>query len=180
MSTRLTIEMLYQGEYWTNVYWLAGDIADAGSPAAAIINAQRAVTLGGILFTKFRVDDGVKDTDVFITAPINQFGLRSTGGNEMVALFNTCRVDFAAGVGRPSRKYLRGVLHEDDVQFNTIKASTLDFVKTTYADVVAAVTAYEDVDAEDITGGTVFPFVQMRQLRRKNKKKTTPSSPTPV
>lgn len=177
---RLTIEKMYQGEYWTNVYWLAGSVGDAGSPAAAIINAERAIHLDNVLFTKARIDDGVEDTDLFATIIINAFGLREFGTNQMLPLFNVLRVDFAAGGGRPSRKYLRGCLTESFVNFNTIETAQVTFFQTNYASVVAEVTAYQDVDAEDVTSGVVYPFVAMRQLRRASKKKTTPSSPTPV
>ncbi len=179
-QARLTIEKMYQGEYWTNVYWLAGDIGASASDAAAIIQAEQAIHLQGVLLTKARLDDGQEDTDVFATIIINQFGGKSTGGNEMLALYNTLRVDFAAGTGRPSRKYLRGVLTEDDVVFNTLRSGILTAGQTTYADVLAATANYVDVDGDSIIAGTVYPFVQMRQLRRASKKKTTPSSPTPV
>src|SRR5215207_2253474 len=105
-QARLTIEKMYQGEYWTNVYWLSTDLSDSAAAAVDILAAERAITLSPVLFTKMRIDDGVEDTDVFVTTSPNQFGLRSPGGNEMVPLFNVLRVDFAAGVGRPSRKYM--------------------------------------------------------------------------
>lgn len=173
-QARLTIEKMYQGEYWTNVYWLSTDLSDSAAAAVDILAAERAITLSPVLFTKMRIDDGVEDTDVFVTSSPNLFGLRSPGGNEMVPLFNVLRVDFAAGVGRPSRKYMRGVLTEDDVIFNTIRATPLATLDAAYAAVVAAVTAFVDVDGEDITSGASYPFVGMRQLRRASKKKTTP------
>lgn len=171
---RLTIEKLYQGEYWTNVYWLAGSIGDAGSPAAAIIAAEKAVLLDSVLMTKARIDDGVQDTDLYSTIIINDFGDRELAGGSMVALFNVVRVDFQAGGGRPSRKYLRGLLTEAFVNFNTIEAAQLTFFQTNYATVVAEVTGFQDVDGDDITAGVVHPFVGMRQLRRASKKKITP------
>lgn len=171
---RLTIEKMYQGEYWTNVYWLAGSVGDAGSPAAAIIAAEKAVTLDSVLFTKARLDDGVQDTDVYATIIINDFGDRELATGTMVPLFNVVRVDFAAGGGRPSRKYLRGLLTEAFVNFNTIEAAQVSFFQTNYATVVAEVTAFQDVDGDDISSGVVHPFVGMRQLRRGSKKKTIP------
>lgn len=179
-SSRVTIEKMYQGEYWTNVYFLSSGIADALTSANALVAAERAITLSGVLFTKLRVDDNTEDTDIFYTAPINLFGQNTTAGAQYLSLFNVLRVDFAAGAGRPSRKYLRGTLWEAAVNFNTIDPLIVTDWQTNYANVVAGLADYVDVDGDPITSGLVYPFVGMRQLRRASKKKTTPSSPTPV
>lgn len=171
---RLTIEKMYQGEYWTNVYYLAGDIGASGSDAADIIAAEQAIHMNTVLFTKARLDDNTEDTDVFATITINEFGARDPSGVQMLPLFNVLRVDFSAGGGRPSRKYLRGCLVETFVNFNTIESAQVTFFDTNYADVVSAVASYVDVDGDPISAGTVYPFVGMRQLRRGSKKKTTP------
>ena len=172
-GSRLTIEKMYQGEYWTNVYWLAGDIGASASAAAAIIAAEQDIHFNPILLTKARLDDGLENTDVFATIIINAFGTAGAP-TDLLPLFNVLRVDFAAGGGRPSRKYLRGCLHEGHISFNTIAPTNVTFFQTTYADVVSAISGYVDVDGDDITSGTVYPFVGMRQLRRASKKKTTP------
>ena len=174
MPTRLTIEKLHNGEYWTNVYFLSGSIGDSASSAAAIVAAERAVTWNQVLFTKMRLDDTTEDTDVYATTPLNVFGLSDFSTNQAAALFNVVRVDFAAGSGRPSRKYLRGILNEGNVNFNTIAPASVDGIQTAYADVLADLTDYVDVDGDNITSGVVHPFVGMRQLRRGAKKKDTP------
>lgn len=174
-GTRLTIEKMYQGEYWTNVYFLAGSIGDSASAAADILAAERAITLDSVLFTKMRLDDNTEDTEVYASTPINLFGLNANVGAQVLPLFNVLRVDFAAGTGRPSRKYLRGVLSENNINFNTIDAVTVSTFQTLYADVVASLPNFVDVDGDNITAGVVHPFVGMRQLRRGSKKKTTPS-----
>jgi hypothetical protein len=177
---RLTIEKMYQNETWVNVYWLAGAIGDNGAAAADIIQAEQAVHYSPILITKARLDDGVEDTDVYANILINEFGARAIGSSQLLPLFNCLRVDFAAGGGSPSRKYLRGCLSEADVNFMTIDPDGVVGLQGLYGTPVAAVANFVDVDGEDITQATTFPFVQMRQLRRGSKKKTTPSSPTPV
>jgi hypothetical protein len=173
-ATRLTIEKMYQNEYWTNVYYLSTELGSSASAANAIVAAERYATLTPVLFTKYRLDDNTEDTDVYGTVPLNLFGLNTLGSGQMLALFNVLRVDFAAGVGRPSRKYYRGMLQEAVVNFNAIDSAVVADFQTNVAGVIAAVSAYVDVDGDDITNGTVYPFVGMRQLRRGSKKTVTP------
>lgn len=175
MPSRVTIEKLYQGEYWTNVYWFSGAIsAVQGASIADLIAIERSVHLSPVLITKVRIDDAVPLTDQFVTETINLFGLRTIGSEHMLPLFNVVRVDLTAGLGRPSRKYYRGALHEGDVNFNTIAPATVSFYNTDVAAALASLSGFVDVDGTDITAGTTHPFVGMRQLRRGSKKKTTP------
>ena len=174
-GTRLTIEKMYQNEYWTNVYFLAGSIGDSASTAASILGAEMAITSDDVLFTKMRLDDNTPDTEVYASSPINLFGLYDLGASQMLPLFNVVRVDFAAGTGRPSRKYLRGILSESDVNFNSILSGMVSTIQTNYATVLAGLAGYVDIDGDEIATGVVHPFVGMRQLRRGSKKKTTPS-----
>lgn len=179
MPLRLTIEKLYKGEYWTNVYHLDGAVADQTANADAIVAAERAITHNAVLFTKMRLDDNVPNTDNYATRVINQFGgVEGAAEATLLSLFNVLRVDFTVTGGRPSRKYLRGVLREDMVEFDRIIPASVSFFQTNYANVVANVAAYQQADAQDVTGAVVHPFVAMRQVRRGSKKKSTQSSPT--
>lgn len=183
MPMRATIEKFLpaQGEYWTNVYWL-----DYLTPAAAleavrdIVTAERTVHLPAVQFTKFRVDDGVEDTEIWETETLNVAGLSTTTG-EMMPLFVVARVDFSvAGGGRPSRKYLRGVLTEETV--NAFMLNTgIRGVLQNYADGVIAAGGVCDVDGQGFSNGSPFAQPGMRQLRRGSKRKPVPSSGgTPV
>jgi hypothetical protein len=173
-SARITIEKMYQGEYWTNVYFVDTTVESGGATALALVEAERAVHMSQVLFTKFRIDDNTENTDVYYTGIINTFGVRSAAAADLVALFNVVRVDFQAATGRPSRKYLRGCLQESFVAFQTIDPAQVTFIQTNYADVVAGLTGYVDVDGENIVGGVVYPLLAMRQLRRGSKKRITP------
>lgn len=171
---RLTIEKMYQAEYWTNVYWLDADVSVASSAAQSILAAERAITLNDVLFTKMRLDDALVGTDVYTTTVLNVFGQSTANAATKLPLFNVLRVDFAAAQGRPSRKYLRGVLTEDVISFNTIAPATLTFYDTNYSTPVANVAGFLDVDEQEIISGAAVPFVGMRQLRRGSKKPVTP------
>ncbi len=177
-QTVCTIEKRLGAESWVNVYHLAPAIGSAASAAADILAAERAVTCSNVLFTKMSLRTVVEDDEVYTTSPINLFGLY--GGGTNIPLFNVVRVDFQASTGRPSRKYLRGLLNRDDLGITALNGDTVTRVQTNYAAVVAAIADFVDVDGDDILAGAVWPDVGIRQLRRGSKKKPTPSSPTPV
>ena len=174
------IEKLYQGEYWTNRYIVAAaDLIAAQSIGSQIVGIERAIHLSPVLFTRYRVSDGVKDTDVYIVANLNLFGTGNLDNAAMLPLFNVLRVDFnTQGGGRPSRKYLRGVLQENNIAYNDINAPALTNYNTNYATPLAALAGFVDVDGQEIVQGSAYPFVAMRQLRRGSKRKT-PTTNTP-
>lgn len=172
---KLDVEKLSGTEYWTNRYFLnASDLADAATMAPTIVNAERTIHLPAVTLTKWRVSDPFDEGTSFITTPINLPGTR-TGSGDMLALFNTVRVDFPAGFGRPSRKYFRGVLTEGDIVGATLAAG----VKTTVTNAVGAAFVIHLVDPQGtpLAAGVVSNFVQMRQLRRGRRKRTTPVIP---
>lgn len=173
---RITIEkyLATQAEYWTNVYWSSATaIADAAATAAALVAIERGMYLPSVTITKYRVDDGEPNTDIFVTTPVNLVGTSGLTG-QALPLFNVVRIDFAAGQGRPSRKYYRGVLTEEwSDAFGALPATAKTQIQE-WADNLAAVSSYVDVDGDDIVAGSAYPSVGMRQLRRGSKKKNTP------
>lgn len=168
------IEKLYQGEYWTNRYILdTANMQDAINAANLILSYERAVTLAAVTFTRYRVSDVDPSTDVYTIIQTNVQGSAATGG-EMLPLFNVVRVDFSAGSGRPSRKYLRGVLTENVINFNNISATHISFIENNYAFPLRDLAAYVDVDGQALQTGEVYPFVAMRQLRRGSRRRSQP------
>lgn len=172
---RVTIEKHYAlaGEYWTNVYFHGGnDFAAAAQFANGVVAAERALYHSGITITKYRIDDNVENTDNFVTVPLNVSGTRAATSDPL-PLFATGRVDFAAGTGRPSRKYIRGLLQENDTAAFKLTNSALAELQA-YGSAVVAAGDYVDVDGQDISSAAASPDIAMRQLRRGSKKKVTP------
>lgn len=171
-------EKVYQGEYWTNRYIVqAPDLAAAHAIAMGIVATERSAHQVQVLFTKVRTSDGQPNTDVYQVTNINEFGQRAATG-DLLPLFNVVRVDFnVSGGGRPSRKYLRGILTESDISFNTIITGTVTSLETLYATPLAALTGFVDVDGQEIVSGQVYPNVAMRQLRRGSKRKAAGTNP---
>lgn len=170
------IEKAYQGEYFTNRYYLQGeDLASLVSPAFQIVTAERAITDNRIAFTKYSIRTTVDLDYNFITVPLNVFGTMDNGGSDLLPLFNVVKVDLQAVTGRPSRKYMRGVLAENAVTNMRLNQGLVDAVQTNYATVLAGLDALVDPQGTNLIAGTVDPAVRMRQLRRGSKKKNTQS-----
>lgn len=168
------IEKEYQGEYWTNRYIVqAADLNTANGDGGGIVALERTIHLTDVLFTRWRTSDLDPATDLYIINQINAQGLR-THATDILPLFNVARVDFSTGQGRPSRKYLRGVLVEADITFNTILAGTVTDLTTSYATPMKNTGYYVDVDGQVFTAVSVYPLVAMRQLRRGSKRRVTP------
>jgi hypothetical protein len=165
------------GEFWTNRYLIeAASLEDANTTGSQIISREIEFHYNPVLFTRYRVRDNNPGTDLFQTVPINQQGAKGLNNSQVLPLFNTLRIDFPAGVGRPSRKYYRGCLTELD-----INGANLDFngVGLTIENALDQFVLYPLVDPQgsDLQRGVLWPRVQMRQLRRGSKRRTTPVLP---
>jgi hypothetical protein len=170
----VTITKQIGAETWTNVYWVEAETLDAaGNVAAGIVGRERAMHYQQVEFVSYRVSDGVPGTDIFRIVPIGQNGAVAPTG-QLLPLFNTLRVDFGAAAGRPSRKYLRGCLAEDDIDFIFVQAAAKTRAQT-YGTLMIEDNAFVDVDGQDLITAVVYQQVQMRQLRRGSKRRP----PTP-
>jgi hypothetical protein len=159
-------------EYWTNRY-----IVEATTKAAAvvigqsIVDAELDVHTNYVTIDKYRVSDGLPNTDVYSIVTIGQTGV-DVAGASYLPLFNCVRVDFNVADGRPSRKYLRLPLLEDDVLNGELTSGKITAISTNYASVLFNLAGYVDVDGQTFTGFSVIPAVAMRQLRRGSKRRT--------
>jgi hypothetical protein len=168
---KVDIEKFYEGEYWTNRYLVdAVDLATAVLRGDALFLKEKGFHLNGVGFTKLRVSDSASNTDVYVTIPLNDFGVGGPMDNPM-PLFNCLRVDFPTGVGRPSRKYYRGVLTEASVSFNSLLSTAIAFYNSALQDITDD--GLVDPQGQPFTGFIVWPRVQMRQLRRGKRRRTT-------
>lgn len=174
---KVDIEKQYGTEYWTNVYYVDEEsLTLAHGVAAEIVNAEQEIHLVSVNFTKYRTSDMVPDTDQYITTPLNSPGERGFAGDPL-PLFNVVRVELGVGIGRPSRKYLRGVLCEGDITFNTINGATLTEIDTDYCNALEAIEELVDRDGSPIVDCNAQPMVGMRQLRRGSRRSVTPVLP---
>jgi hypothetical protein len=177
--TKITVQKAWQQRYWVNVYHLNVGLNDALDPLNAIVAAERAVHNEAVLITTARAATVAPGDELYFTVPINQFGQKNSGNSQLLATFIAARVDFAAGAGRPSRKFLRGCLQEEDVAGWALNGPQANLFQT-YGNAIVAIPEICDVDGEALTSAVMFPTITGRQHRRGSKKKSTPSSPTPV
>jgi hypothetical protein len=175
---KIDIEKSFQGETWTNVYYVEADtLQDAADIGDAIVPIEESITSAGVLFTKYRTSDLVPNTDNFITSVINEFGDRAIDTVTLMPLFVVARCDLSVGVGRPGRKYLRGVLYEQDVRFGAIETTAVTLINDNYTVPLAEVTGLCLEDGTPVLEVTLNPVPGMRQLRRGSKRKATPVIP---
>lgn len=177
--TRVTIQKAYQQRYWVNVYHLDTAFDESSAALNALIAAERAVHFTGVLLTTARLSTVAEGDEAYITVPVNQFGQKNSGNTQVMATFIAARIDFAAGLGRPSRKFIRGSLQEEEVNGWDISGPGAA-AYATYGAAVVAVPGICDVDGEALTGYAVYPQITGRQHRRGSKKKNPPSSGTQV
>lgn len=170
------IQKRLASEFWTNRYIVRGtDIGPALIIANNLANIESEVHSTLVSFVNVRVSDaGV--SEVYSIIPLNFTGQRAQ--TALLPLFNTLRVDMQAATGRPSRKFYRGVLGESDINGDAVQgfAEFTDLVN-------ALVNEFAEIEGEDglvdpqgtlLIGASLHPFVQMRQLRRGKRKRTTP------
>jgi hypothetical protein len=124
-------------------------------------------------FTRYRVSSVAMNDGVYTIVPVGLTGQRVA--NSVLPLFNTLRMDFTAQTGRPSRKYYRGVLDESDISGDAVNtapflAGSLELFDLFYQG--EGVGGIVDPQGQFFTAITVWPFVQMRQLRRSRRKRT--------
>lgn len=178
MPFRITIEKFYPEayEYWTNVYFVqANTLGDAGPIGSQIVQAERTIHGTGVIFTKMRVDDNVKDTEVYSTVNLNLNGQRTISG-DLSPLFVTQRVDMNVTGGRPSRKFYRGVLSEGVLtSFGRMTAPWIAEMET-FCALLGNISGLVDVDGQEVINVVCAIVAANRQLRRGSKKKNTQSS----
>lgn len=177
---QVDIEKVLLGEYWTNRYIVeAADLAAAAIVGDNIVEIEQSVHYNIVTFTKVRTSDRVPLTDVYAIRSINQPGILA-GLTDYLPLFNVVRVDFTTiGGGRPSRKYLKMPVPESAQSNGVLAPAFVTQVQADYADLMADLEGYVDVDGQLFSSGSVSPFVGMRQLRRGSKRRAVPVIPEP-
>lgn len=176
---KVDIQKVIGTEYWTNVYHVEADnLADAKTIGDQIVVLEKAGHTENVQFNRMRVSDVAPDTDAYVTVPLTGQGSLANAG-EILPLWNVVRVDFFTTVGRPSRKFLRGIVQEGYSNGTVITGGLRDTIQNQYATPLANLLGVVDVDGQPIEGGQVFATIGMRQLRRGSKRRLNPIIPPP-
>jgi hypothetical protein len=158
---------------WTNTYVVeAASITAARDIGVQIAAIEIDVHQTYVEFRRLRTSTRVPGDDTYIITNLIGNGTFSTNGDAL-PLFNTVRVDLNAESGRPSRKYLRGVVSEGDQNFGQLGGVVIARAQA-YGAALAALDGYVDVDGQQLISATVSTQVAMRQLRRGSRRSATP------
>lgn len=172
---QIDIEKRLGSEFWSNVYQVwSQDLANAQQMGALITAAERTFHSAQVTFTRFRASSVAIGDGIYSITAVGQPGLRNPN-DTLLPLFNTLRFDFTAATGRPSRKYYRGVLYEGDIAGDAVNTANFVAGSNEIADLFQTdpmTNGIVDPQQELLTSLIVWPFVQMRQLRRSRRRRT--------
>jgi hypothetical protein len=168
------VQKVYQGEYWTNRYILeAADLAAATLAAHEIVDNERNIHSTLITFDKLRVSSVAEGDQEYAIESLTGNG-EYNAGVLLVPLFNVVRVDFNCATGRPSRKYLRGCIGNENQVGPNLLPAYWTIVGTSYVTLMLNVPGFVDVDGQPFTSGVTMQRIGMRQLRRGRRKREAP------
>lgn len=170
----IDIEKRLGSEFWSNRYIFSdlGEI-DVNDMASDLVALEIGFHSELVTFTRYRASTLAEGDETYNIVPLNSFGSRS-GQGTLLPLFNTLRFDLTAAVGRPSRKFYRGVLGEGDINGDAVITSPFGSAAVTLSTFFAEGIGNGLVDPQGglLTGVTIHPFVQMRQLRRSRRRRS--------
>lgn len=173
---RIEIVKQLQSEQWSNDY-LTDDATmdDAQDLAQILLTWERNLHMSVVTFVYMRVSSYVPGDRTFRHINVNAQGLAVPG--DYIPLFNTMRVDFSTSDSDPGRKYYRVPVGEATQTNGTFTTDIVTQVDIQILNFLVTTNALEHLvtpKGNRITGATVYPRVQIRQLHRRNKKKVTP------
>lgn len=98
-----------------------------------------------------------------LQAVINVQGQRGVTDEQFLPLFNTVRVVFSDGIGRPDQKYLRLPVFEGEQSLGALSSSLLTLIQDEYVTPTVGDPLIVSSSGANYISGTVIPVVQMRQ-----------------
>lgn len=175
---KVDIEKTYGPEFWTNVYYVdAADLATAVTHMGDLLGAEQRVHSAEVTVEKGRVTPVPNPGNAFVTTEFHESGAY-TNSAPLMPLFNTVRVDMNVDAGRPSRKFLRGILHTDAIDADgSITGTYQGMIEDQYITTLEGFSWLVDESGNPIVGFTLLGKPSDRQLRRGSKRRTTPILP---
>lgn len=176
-SHRIEIFKSYSNHTWENVYLIqAGELTNLVEMAQALADMERVFHWTGVRFDYARISTYAAGDNNYTTVPLGVFGQKALSSNPL-PLFVTARVDvLVVGSGRPSRKYYRGVLQEDDINFDVVIESKRQEIDTAINLLIAGTGEVPDVplvDPQDQSWSAAVTAIkpQSRQEHRGSKRR---------
>lgn len=172
---RIEIRKELNNEDWSNDYLIESPTMDqAAAFAIDTVEFERGLHINLVNFVYVRTSTVVKFDRIFRHIDLNLPGTGSTATDGMLPLFNTVRMDLRTEDSDPCRKYFRLPVLEAAQNNGRLDPAVI----ADYAAKLAAWIAGFDPDfhvvsgkGHNVIGGSVYPFVQMRQLHRHKRPK---------
>lgn len=154
----------YALKRWNNVYHVnATSRADAGLLAPGIIDLEKAIYPSDVAIVRWSVRNPLVRGDTESRTVFVAGTRRAADPNTQLPLFNTVLARLRVETGRPSLKYFRLPLHEDEVTAGRITTDTYDGISG-FLTALVALAEITDEDGQVVNGSEVALDVQMRQL----------------
>jgi len=149
---------------WSNVYYLeTSSLENALSGGVAIATVETHILKEYVKV--FRVH-AVQDATLHQAGGSQEVDLQGQVTGDfalMLPLFNTIRITFSDGVGRPSSKYFRCPLQEDEITSGALIGAFIDDINTNYCEDLLGIPGLVSNTGDDFTDIVCQPNVQMRQ-----------------
>lgn len=149
---------------WSNVYHVEAEgLEGALDLGVSIANIEQQVHKDYVLFQRCTAIEDQIDPPPGGSRVLT--GLGDVEGDDTLRLppFCTVRVLFSDGNGRPSQKYLRLPLQEDDIVDGTINTTVNNLIVTGYVSDLLSLVGFVSNTGNTFTEGAVVPAIQMRQ-----------------
>lgn len=172
---RLEIRKSWGNRSWSNDWLLyVADMAEGELVANALVNFERQMHANVVSFDFYVLSTAPKDGRVFRHKAINLLGVNNAGTEQFLPMYCTMRVDLPTVDGDPARKYFRLPLLEtqqSNGRLNSTDIATYQGIVNTHLVNSIALDNIVTPKGRVVGGATVHFEVQMRQLRRRRRKK---------
>lgn len=168
-KARIRKQCGFYADDWENVYHLnAANLGSAVSAAQAIVAIERAVHTTHVSFVDLAVAPALLPPGGGTVVGLNLLGQR-TPGTDPMPVVNVARIILRPATGKPSMKYLRLPLYDDDTSGQGLVTARISHLTANYCSPLMAVAELVDPQGQVFTGITVAPLAGMRQPRRKRR-----------
>lgn len=157
-------------EAWTNRYHVdAADLESALDLGVSIANIEQAVYKDYVFMSRVTAIEDQADPPPGGSRLLTGSGDVTGDATLRLPTFNTVRITFSDGNGRPSQKYLRLPLEEGDIQNGTITTALNNALTTNYVGPLLSLSGLVSNSGDPFTEGDVIPAIQMRQTSWKRR-----------
>jgi len=150
---------------WSNVYYCNVADLDAAIDFGEVVMAAEADILKE--YVQIYKISAVQPFPLHQPGASKQEALNGTVVGDfalMLPLFNAVRITFSDGVGRPSQKYFRCPLQEDEIEGGALIPSFIDDINANYSGVLLGVPNLVSNSGDSFTDIICQAPIQMRQV----------------